>query len=40
MEFHLTIVFYAFQLYGIKMVKIDFYNNQIGKIEKKMTFKV
>ena len=38
MEFQLTLVFYAFQLYGIKKVKIDFSNNQIGEIEKKMTF--
>ena len=38
MEFHLTLFFYAFQLHGIKMVKIDFSNNQIGEIEKRMTF--
>ena len=38
MEFQLTLVFYAFQLHGIKKVKIDFSNNQIGEIEKKMTF--
>ena len=37
-RFHLTLVFYAFQLYGIKKVKIDFSNNQIAEIEKKITF--
>ena len=38
MEFQFTLVFYAVQLYQIKKVKIDFSNNQIGEIEKKMTF--
>ena len=37
-RFHLTLVFYVFQLYGVKVVKIDFSNNQIGEIKKKMTF--
>ena len=38
MEFHLTLFFYPFQLHGIKMVKIDFSNNQIGEIGEKITF--
>ena len=38
MEFQFTLVFYAVQLYWIKKVKIDFSHNQIGEIEKKMTF--
>ena len=38
MEFQFTLVFYAVQLYQIKKVKIDFSINQIGEIEKKMTF--
>ena len=37
-EIQLTLVFYIFQLYGIKKVKIDFSNNQIGEIKKEMTF--
>ena len=38
MEFHLTLLFYAFQLYGKKNGKIDFSNNPIVEIKKKMTF--
>ena len=37
-RFHLTLFFYIFQLYGVKVVKIDFSNNQIGEIKKEMTF--
>ena len=38
MEFHLTLLFYAFQLYGKKNGKIDFSNNPIVETKKKMTF--
>ena len=36
--FHLTLNVHAFQYYGINLVKIDFSNNSIIEIKKKMTF--